>query len=214
MRVVSLNVGLPRELTWQGRTVRTGIFKSAVDVPLALRRDNFEGDAQADLSVHGGPDKAVYAYPSEHYAGWQERLGRDLDRGNFGENLTTEGLLEDAVHIGDEFRVGTARLVVTQPRMPCFKLGLRFGDPTMVKQFLRAGHPGIYFAILEEGVVAPGDSIERLHEDERRIAVTDMLRLILDRDPDPAAIHRLLEVPGLAAVWREEFEGWLRKSAE
>jgi len=214
MRVVSLNVGLPREVIWQGRAVETGIFKSAVEGPRALRRDNFEGDAQADLSVHGGPDKAVYAYPSEHYPDWQARLGRDLEPGNFGENLTTEGLLEDAVHIGDEFRVGTARLVVTQPRMPCFKLGLRFGDPTMVKQFLRAGKPGIYFAIREEGVVAPGDPIERLNEDERRIAVTEMLRLILDREADPADIRRLLEVPALAAVWREEFEGWLRESTE
>ncbi|MFO0891543.1 MAG: MOSC domain-containing protein [Isosphaeraceae bacterium] len=212
MRVVSLNVGLPREFAWQGRTVRTSIFKEPVEGSIRVREHNFEGDAQADLTVHGGPDKAVYAYPLEHYDGWRARLGRDLEAGGFGENLTTEGLLESSVHIGDEFRIGTARLAVTQPRMPCYKLGLRFGDPAMVKRFLEAGHPGIYFAIREEGVVAPGDPIERLHEDERRISVTDMLRLILDRDVDPAAIRRLLELPALATVWREEFEGRLTRS--
>ncbi len=209
MRIVSLNVGMPRDVVWQGRTVKTGIFKEPVVGPVRLRRHNLDGDAQADLTVHGGPDKAVYAYPSEHYPAWRTQLDRELSHGIFGENLTTEGLIEDAVHIGDEFLVGTARLVVTQPRMPCFKLGLRFGDPAMVKTFLQAGHPGIYFAVLEEGVVSPGDRIERLVEDERRIAVTDMLRLILDPEANRSDVHRLLEVPALAAVWRADFERWL-----
>ncbi len=119
MRVESVNVGMPREVEWKGREVRTGIFKSPVAAKLAVRRLNIDGDGQADLTVHGGPDKAVYAYPGEHYGPWSERLGRQLTPGNFGENLTTAGLLEDAVHIGDEFRVGTARLIITQPRMPC-----------------------------------------------------------------------------------------------
>jgi MOSC domain-containing protein YiiM len=157
MRVVSVNVGLPRVHTWQGRFVRTAIFKDPIKGPVALRGDNFEGDAQADLSVHGGKDKAVYAYPADHYADWQALLGRDLSPGAFGENLTTEGLIEEHTHIGDEFRVGTARLVVTQPRMPCHKLGLRFGDVGMIRTFLKVGRPGIYFAVVEEGVVAPGD---------------------------------------------------------
>jgi MOSC domain-containing protein YiiM len=194
--------------------VLTSIFKEPVSGPVPLRRHNLDGDAQADLTVHGGPDKAVYAYPSEHYPGWAEQLGRLLEPGNFGENLTTEGLLEDSVHIGDEFHVGTARLVVTQPRMPCYKLGLRFGDPGMVKRFLAEGKPGIYFGVREEGVVQAGDPIERVHEDERRVAVTEMLRLILDPDPDPVAVCSLLEVPALAAVWREEFEGRLCSTKE
>ena len=180
MNVVSINVGLPREVPWRGTMVRTGIFKDPVDAVVPLRRLNFEGDAQADLSVHGGPDKAVYAYPIEHYADWQSRLGRDLPYGAFGENLTTQGLVEDGVHIGDEFQVGTARLVVTQPRMPCYKLGIRFGDPAMVERFLKSGWPGIYFAVAEEGQVGPGDTIARVRSDENRVSVTSMLELILD----------------------------------
>ena len=209
VRIVSVNVGMPRIVIWQGRTVKTGIFKEPVAGPVPLRRHNLDGDAQADLTVHGGPDKAVYAYPSEHYPAWRTRLNRELSHGIFGENLTTEGLIEDAVYIGDVFRAGTARLVVTQPRMPCFKLGLRFRDPAMVRTFLHVGHPGIYLAVREEGVVNPGDRIERVAEDESRIAVTDMLRLILDHDADPDDVRRLLEVPALAAVWRAEFEGRL-----
>ena len=206
MRVVSVNVGMPREVEWDGRTVVTGIFKSPVATKRPVRRLSIDGDGQADLAVHGGPDKAVYAYPGEHYGFWGERLGRELTPGIFGENLTTEGLLEDAVHIGDEFRVGTARLVVTQPRMPCFKLGIRFGNPGMVKSFLKAGKPGIYFAVLEEGEVGPGDPIERLAEDESRITVAEMFHLVLDRDSSPAALRRLLGVPSLAAVWRQNLE--------
>jgi MOSC domain-containing protein YiiM len=209
MHVVSVNVGLPREVEWKGGKVLTGIFKGPVHARVPVRRLNIDGDRQADLTVHGGPDKAVYAYPSEHYGLWAERLGYELSPGNFGENLTTQGLLEDAVHIGDEFRVGTARLVITQPRLPCFKLGIRFGEPGIVKSFLQAGKPGIYFAVLEEGEVGPGDSIERLVEDASRITVTDMLRLVLDRDAAPAALRRLLRVPSLAEVWRKTFEARL-----
>ena len=210
MHVVSVNVGLPREVEWKGTKVLTGIFKSPVHARVPVRRLNIDGDGQADLTVHGGPDKAVYAYPSEHYGPWTGRLGYELSPGNFGENLTTQGLLEDAVHIGDEFRVGTARLVITQPRLPCFKLGIRFGEPGMVKSFLQAGKPGIYFAVLEEGVVGPGDPVERLAEDGSRITVAEMFRLVLDRDPAPAALRRLLGVPSLAAVWRKKLEEHLR----
>ena len=206
MRVVSVNVGRPRLVAWQGNTVLTGIFKNPVDGPIPLRRENLDGDAQADLSVHGGPDKAVYAYPFEHYDDWQALLGRDLSSGAFGENLTTEGLTEDSVHIGDEFRVGTARLVVTQPRMPCFKLGIRFGDPTMVKTFLKAGRPGIYFGVREEGEIGPGDPIERVLEEENRVTVNAMFQLILNRKADPIQLRQLLKVSALAAVWRGEFE--------
>ena len=202
MRVESVNVGMPREVEWHGRKVLTGIFKSPVATRLMVRRLNIDGDGQADLTVHGGPDKAIYAYPSEHYGYWTERLGRELTPGIFGENLTTAGLLEDAVCIGDEFRVGTARLIVTQPRLPCYKLGIRFDDPGIVKSFMQAGKPGIYFAVREEGAVEPGDPIECIAEDGSRITVAEMFRLVLERDPDPGALRRLLGVPALAAVWR------------
>jgi MOSC domain-containing protein YiiM len=209
MRVVSVNVGLPKVHTWQRRFVRTAIFKDPVPGPVPIRKLNLDGDAQADLTVHGGPDKAVYAYPSDHYADWQGLLGRDLAPGAFGENLTTEGLIEDRVHVGDEFRVGTARLVVTQPRMPCYKLGLRFGDAGMVRTFLKVGRPGIYFAVVEEGVVAPGDPVERLAEGINRVTLIEMFALMFDKDPDPAAVRRLLEVPALAADWRQGFQARL-----
>jgi MOSC domain-containing protein YiiM len=210
MRVISVNVGTPREVAWRGRTVLTAIFKDPVAAPVRLRRLNLDGDRQADLTVHGGPDKAVYAYPSEHYNGWQSRLGRALTPGAFGENLTTEGLTEDSVHIGDEFRVGTARLVAVQPRMPCYKLGLRFGDPKVIRMFLEAGLSGIYFAVLEEGIVGPGDPIERVAEDEARVTVAEMFRVVLDRDADPEALRRLLAARALPVDWREELEGRLR----
>jgi MOSC domain-containing protein YiiM len=209
MHVVSVNVGAPREVAWQDKRVLTAIFKDPVADRIPLRRLNLDGDSQADLSVHGGRDKAVYAYSQEHYAEWQAWLGRDLPLGAFGENLTTEGLVEDRVFIGDEFRVGTARLVATQPRLPCFKLGIRFGDPGMVKKFLKAGWPGIYFAVLDEGVVGPGDPIERVHTDENGVSVTDVFRLILDRHASPEALRRVLLVPALAAGWREDFQSRL-----
>ena len=209
MRVLSVNVGLPRVHIWQRKYVRTGIFKDPVPGPVPVRKLNLDGDAQADLSVHGGPDKAVYAYPADHYPDWQALLGRDLAPGAFGENLTTKGLIEDQVHVGDEFRVGTARLVVTQPRMPCYKLGLRFGDVGMIKTFLKVGRPGIYFAVLDEGEVSPGDPIERVAEGINRVPLSEMLALMLAKDPDPAALRRLLEVPALAADWRQGFQAWL-----
>lgn len=206
MHVVSVNVGRPREIEWKGRMVLTSIFKKPAAAQLAVRRLNIDGDEQADLTVHGGQDKAIYAYPGEHYGPWHEQLGRELTPGNFGENLTTEGLLEDAVHIGDEFRVGTARLVVTQPRLPCYKLGLRFGDPGMVKRFLEAGKPGIYFAVLEEGMVGRGDPIECIALDSSGITVTEMFHLVLDQNAPRDALRRLLSVPALADVWRKELQ--------
>lgn len=210
MRLISLNVGMPRDVLWQGKMVTTGIFKDPVSHPVVLRSLNFDGDAQADLTVHGGPDKAVYAYSSEHYDGWQSQLGRGLPPGAFGENLTTEGMTENLIHIGDEFRVGAARLVVTQPRLPCYKLGLRFENTGMIKTFLKAGKPGIYFAVQEEGFVHPGEAIEPLAQDENRITVSEMFHLILDRRPDPAAIRRLLQVNALAAAWRQKLEALLK----
>ena len=209
MRILSVHVAMPRVVEWKGSLVSTAIFKQPVTGRVPLRTLNLEGDAQADLTVHGGPDKAVYAYPSEHYPGWEAKLGRKLSAAAFGENFTTEGLLEDQTHIGDEFQVGTARIVVTQPRLPCYKLGIRFDDPGIVKTFLRSGRPGIYFAVVKEGVVGAGDAIEQVHVDERRISVTDLHRLIFDRHTPADDLRRLLEIPALAAVWREEFQSRL-----
>jgi MOSC domain-containing protein YiiM len=210
MHIVSVNVGRPRPVLWRDGAVTTGIFKGPVARRVAVRRLNLDGDAQADLSVHGGPDKAVYAYPVENYDYWREQLpGRELPFGVFGENLTTAGLREDALHIGDELRVGTARLAVTQPRMPCFKLGIRFGDPTMPRQFLESGRPGFYLAVLEEGEVGPGDPVELLREDENRVTVADVLRLIVQDKENTEMLRRVLRVRSLAAVWRREFESRL-----
>src|SRR5947199_1752485 len=178
MKLLSVNVGLPREIEWKGKVVRTSIFKTPVMGRVRVARLNLERDQQSDLSVHGGIDKAVYAYPSEHYPFWRRELpGADLPWGVFGENFTTEGLLEETVHIGDRFRVGSAEFVVTQPRMPCFKLGIRFNRPDIVKRFLQSGRSGFYLAVLKEGEVTAGDSIEFLARGENGITVADNARL-------------------------------------
>jgi MOSC domain-containing protein YiiM len=207
MQIVSLNIGLPRDVVWHGRTVTTGIFKEPVAGRVALRRLNLDGDRQADLSVHGGPFKAVYCYPVEHYAPWTEELGGGaLPMGAFGENLTTEGLNEDDVHIGDEFSIGTARLVVTQPRMPCYKLGIRFRDDGMVKRFLASRRTGFYLAVVREGDLGAGDAIVPAGEDAQRLRVADITRLYVarafDRD-DVATAKKALEVAALPESWKE-----------
>ncbi|HXA76438.1 MAG TPA: MOSC domain-containing protein [Candidatus Acidoferrales bacterium] len=175
MRVISLQVGLPRTLHHVNRDVTTSIFKSPVRGPRLLRRLNLDGDLQSDLTVHGGKNKAVYAYPSEHYEYWRKELpGVELTWGNFGENFTTEGLLEQNAGIGDRFRIGGAVVKVTQPRFPCYKLGIRFDRADMVKRFWASRRSGIYFSVVEEGFVDTGDTFERIHEDERRISVADI----------------------------------------
>ena len=161
MQIESVQLGLPRRVLWDGREVSTGIFKSAVEGPVRVNAENLTGDAQADLRVHGGPDKSVYAYPLEHYTYWRETLPRtDWEAGLFGENLTTTGLLETDVRVGDVFSMGTAQLMAVQPRMPCFKLGIRFDDPGMVRRFVQAGRPGIYFRVVQEGFLQAGDTIQ------------------------------------------------------
>ena len=206
MRVISVNVGLPREVEWKGRSVMTGIFKEPVEGTVPVRHLNLDGDRQADLSVHGGPDKAVYAYPSEHYPFWRgEYPDHDLSWGGFGENLTTEGWLEDAVHIGDRFRVGTAELVAVQPRMPCFKLGIRFGRDDVIARFLESDRPGVYFRVLQEGDVAAGDPMVRIAEDPHRVTIVDIVRLYLRRG-DRSLLERALAVEALPGSWREYFQ--------
>jgi MOSC domain-containing protein YiiM len=178
MRVLSVNVGLPREVSWRGKPVTTGIYKEPVGGSVRIRTLNLDGDRQADLRVHGGTDKAVYAYPSEFYDLWRsERPELDFPWAQFGENLTTEGLLDGDVSIGDRFRVGTAELVVTQPRFPCFKLGLKMGRHEFVTEFLERGLLGFYLAVAREGEVEAGDPIVELSRDPRGFSVTEVARL-------------------------------------
>lgn len=212
MKLVSVNVGQPREVTWQGKTVSTGIFKSPVTGPVALRKHNLAGDRQADLSVHGGPTKAVYAYPAQHYEYWRQELPEaELVWGNFGENLTIDGVDEETVRIGDEFQVGTARLVVTQPRMPCFKLGLRFGDPMMVKRFLQSRRTGFYFGIVEEGQVQTGDEVELLSQHPDGLTVMDVTRLFTTEKTNRSLLKKAVSVAALSDDWRDHFASQLEK---
>lgn len=207
MRVVSVNVGLPRTVRWKGRDVTTGIFKEPVEGRIPLRPLNLDGDGQADLSVHGGAAKAVYAYPLEHYAFWYDELGEELRFGAFGENLTVERLpLEDEVAVGDRFRIGTAELVVTQPRVPCYKLGLRFGREDMVKRFFASRRTGYYLAVEAEGEVGAGDQIEALARHPGRVSVAEIMRVYASDRDDLATIERLITLDALPEDWRRYFE--------
>jgi len=206
MKLLSVNVGLPREIEWHGKIVRTSIFKEPVAGRVRVSRLNVEGDQQSDLTVHGGPDKAVYAYPSDHCPFSRKELpDMDLAWGVFGENFTTAGLLEETLHIGDRLRVGSAEFVVTQPRMPCFKLGIRFSRPDMVKRFLQCGRTGFYFAVLEEGEVAAGDSIELLERDNHNVTVEDIVNLYGQDATNQDMLRRVSELPSLPKNWRDYF---------
>jgi MOSC domain-containing protein YiiM len=178
MKLISVNVGTPRGVTLKQRTITTGIFKEPVKGRVMMRKLNIDGDKQADLSVHGGADKAVYVYPKEHYEYWQEKLQRmKLPWGMFGENLTTEGLLENTVRIGDLFRIGTAEVIVTQPRLPCYKLGIKFGRADMVRRFLASGRTGFYLKVSQEGMVGAGDAIELINRDMKKATVAEIVKL-------------------------------------
>lgn len=206
MKLVSLNAGLPREVAWRGKQVRTSIWKSPLPGRARVSRLNVEGDGQSDLSVHGGVDKAVYAYPSEHYPYWRGELpDAELPWGVFGENLTTEGLLEDEVQIGDRFRVGTVELMVTQPRMPCFKLGIRFGRADMVKRLLQSKRSGFYLEVLREGELGAGDSIQRTERVEGALTVVEIVTLYTSSSADPGLLRRASELAALPEEWREDF---------
>ena len=206
MKVLSVNVGLPREIEWKGKLVRTSIFKEPAPGRVRVAHLNLEGDQQSDLSVHGGIDKAIYAYPAEHYPFWHQELpGTDLPWGVFGENFTTEGLLEETVHIGDRLRVGSAEFVVTQPRMPCFKLGIRFNRPDIVKRFLQSGRSGFYLAVVKDGEVAASDSIELLKQDKHGVTVADIVSLYRSDANNQDTLRRVSELPSLPNSWREYF---------
>lgn len=211
MRVISVNVGQPKEVAWKGRKVTTGIFKEPVEGRVAVGRLNIEGDRQADLTVHGGPEMAIYAYPAEYYHFWREQFPEmNLPWGMFGENLTIEGLLDETVHIGDRFQVGSAHVVVTQPRVPCYKLGLKFGRDDMLKRFLQSGLTGFYFAVRREGNVAAGDSITLLQRDEHQVRVADITRLYREEKYNADLLQKVVDVEVLPERWREYFMERLR----
>ena len=205
-QVLSVNVGEPRRVMVGNIPVITAIFKSPVSGRVAIRGHNLTGDRQADLTVHGGPHKAVYLYPSEHYAYWADELpGKELPFGIFGENLTTTGLTEEATRIGDRFRIGSAVLEVTQPRMPCYKLGIRFERTDMVKRFWQSGRSGIYFAVVKEGDVAAGDAIEQVRVGPENVTVADVVRLFNREENDAAKLRSALNAP-LHGGWKEALE--------
>ena len=212
MKVVSVNVGLPKEIEWNGKRVTTGIFKTPLSGAARVRTLNVEGDGQADLSVHGGPAKAIYVYASEHYAFWQTELpDTPLTWGMFGENLSTQGLMEDEVQIGDEFRIGTVRVRATEPRMPCYKLGIRFERDDIVKRFLKSGRTGFYFSVLREGRVQEGDAIEPIKRRKQSVPVADVARLYtIDRD-NVELLRRVVALDGLGESWRQYFLNRLNK---
>jgi MOSC domain-containing protein YiiM len=205
LEVVSVNVGIPREVAWKGMRVETGIFKDPVDGPVAVGKLNLAGDRQADLTVHGGPEKAVYAYPSEHYQFWKEQLPKvSFAWGKFGENLTTSGLSEESLFIGDCLKVGSAVLVVTQPRLPCYKLALKFNRDDMIKRFLVSERSGFYFSVVQEGEVSAHSPIEVLNRDPNRVSVADISRLYFSKEPNRALLRRVANLGALPQSWKED----------
>ena len=215
MRLVSVNTGLPREVQWHGRIVTTGIFKQPIEGQVAVRNLNLDGDRQADLTVHGGEYKAVYCYPVAHYDYWTRELpGQQLPMGMFGENFTTDGLLEDSVYIGDQFSVGSAEVIVTQPRLPCYKLGVRFQSDDMVKRFLASGRTGFYLAVTHEGEVGASDEIKVIDRDPNRVPVSEITRLYITKrygDDEVSSVRRAMRVAALPESWKEYFRERLQK---
>jgi MOSC domain-containing protein YiiM len=206
MHLSSVNVGLPREIVWEGQPVKTGIFKQPVSDPVRVLAKQLEGDGQADLRVHGGPDKSVYAYALEHYDYWRDIVPpNQLTDAAFGENLTTTGLLETQVCIGDVFRMGTAVLMAVQPRMPCYKLGIRLDDARMVKQFVHARRSGIYFRVLEQGVLQAGDAITLLEPAAHAVTIQQVVDNFWLPNKDAAQVQDILAVPVLPAFWQRAF---------
>ena len=210
MKILSLNVGLPRKVLFNGQIITTAIFKDPVKGPIMVRKLNLDGDKQADLTVHGGMDKAVYSYPAEHYDYWRKQFpNMDLTWGMFGENFTTEGLMEDAVNVGDQFQIGSAtKLVATQPRMPCYKLGVRFGRMDVIRRFMASGRPGIYFKVLQEGGVETGDEIKIIRRDKNNVTVKDIVSLYIAKDniDNIETMRRAIKIETLPEGWRYEFK--------
>lgn len=205
-KILSVNVSLPKEIDFEGQKVRTGIFKEPVEGRVMLRTLNLDGDKQADLTVHGGPDKALYAYPIEHYEYWRRMLTNiEMSNGMFGENLTVDGLKESEVSIGDVFQIGSSKVIATQPRMPCYKLGVKFGRMDILKMFLASGRSGIYFKVLEEGEVGAGDTIEQIRKYPNGITISDVVRLYASDKEDIKMMRRVVKVEPLPEGWKHYF---------
>src|SRR5271163_1815502 len=210
MKVLSVNVALPRLVAWRGQTFNTGIFKKPVAGPMMMRQLDLDGDRQADLSVHGGPYKAVYAYPSEHYEYWRHELpGIKLQWGTFGENFTTEGfdegLNEDKLHVGDRFRIGSATVMVRQPRMPCYKLAAKFQRDDMIERLLYSGRSGFYFSVEQEGEVGVGDSVELVSQNHDGITIAEMNQLFVQEKYNHDLLEKAIATAPLPETWREYF---------
>ncbi len=213
MRIISVNVGRPRLVVWNEQTVSTGIYKEPVAGRVVLRRLNLDGDQQADLTVHGGRSKAVYVYPTEHYSYWRDELpGTELPWGMFGENFTTEGLNESTINIGDRFGIGSAQVMVTEPRMPCYKLGIKFGRSDILRRFLASGRTGFYFSVQREGEVEAGDEVELIQRDENNVTVADITRLYARDKGDKDGMRRAIALEALPESWREYFRRQLVKA--
>ena len=206
MKLLSLNVGLPRQVNFQNELVTTGIFKEPVRGRVRLRKLNLDGDKQADLTVHGGADKAVYAYPKEHYNYWKKELpGMSMPWGMFGENFTTQGMFEETINVGDQFQVGTARVVATQPRMPCYKLGVKFGRMDIIKKFLASGLTGVYFKVMREGDLEQGDEIKLVKKDANNVTIKDIVKLYTVNKNDLQTMERAIKVKDLPNGWKFHF---------
>lgn len=206
MKLISINVALPRLANYRTQTVKTGIFKQPVASSVELRTLNLDGDRQADLAVHGGPFKAVYGYPSEHYPFWAQELpGTQMPWGMFGENFTTEGLFETHLHIGDRLQVGSAVMVVRQPRIPCYKLAVKFKRDDILARFLRSGRSGFYFSVEKEGSVQAGDSFESLSHEPEAITIAEMNHLFADDLYNRELLDKAIATPALPGDWKDYF---------
>jgi MOSC domain-containing protein YiiM len=201
-------------VNFQNELVTTGIFKEPIRGRVRLRKLNLDGDKQADLTVHGGADKAIYAYPKEHYNYWKKELpGMLLPWGMFGENFTTQGMFEETVNVGDQFQVGTAKVVATQPRMPCYKLGVKFGRMDIIKKFLASGLTGVYFKVMKEGELEQGDEIRLIKKDENNITIKDIVRLYTVNKNDLQTMERAVKVKDLPNGWKFHFIEQLKLAA-
>jgi len=211
-KLLSVNVSLPKEIDFEGQKVTTGILKEPVEERVMLRILNLDGDKQADLTVHGGPDKAVYAYPIEHYEFWRKVFpDMELPYGMFGEKFTIEGLMESEVNVGDVFEIGYSKIIATQPRMPCYKLGVKFGRMDVIKKLLASGRSGIYFRVLEEGEVGAGDKIVQIKKDTNQIAISDVVRLYASDREDIKTMRRAVRVEALPEGWKHYFLEQIRR---
>jgi MOSC domain-containing protein YiiM len=211
-RLLSVNIGRPQIVMRDGQAVSTAIYKKAVTERVVLRTLNLDGDRQADLSVHGGPTKAVYFYPSEHYDFWQAEFPEmDLQPGMFGENFTTVGLSEPETNIGDKFRIASAVVMVTEPRMPCYKLGIRFGRVDVIRKFLASGRSGFYCSVLQEGEVGAGDRIELIERTQDHVRVSDITRLYTSEKYSIEMLRLAIELEALPESWKEHFRVRLAK---